>query len=411
MTRRRLKGARFVKMEPRAPESKNLGLYVHIPFCKNPCPFCPYNRYPFQAKKERPYVEAVKREIDIYKDMLPDVNIDSLYVGGGTPTIMVDGLVDILSHAKKSFSIQSDICIEANPDDLDQSSLDKLRGIGITKISIGVQSFNDDLLRAIGRTSHNGDTALDAIKLAVNNGFSCINADLMFALPSQCISDLREDLEKAIESGAHQITTYPLLLFPYTKMAKDVRNGKVTLPSAKEERAMYEEIVRFLTSNGYEMCAVWGFARKGVEKYGSVERDEYIGVGAGAMSVTNEFTYSNTFPVDEYIRAVEKGLPVAFGNIYSEKPMAKWFMMRLYEMGFEKEDFYRAFGEEPERAIKRLLQIFRLLGIIDVDEGSVRVTRRGLYPVHVMTKTFLTTYINRICEEGMKNPWPDEFQI
>lgn len=412
MTRKKLKGAKFSPIEPKVPESKNLGLYVHIPFCKYPCPFCPYNRYPWRPEKEKPYVEAVKKEIDIYRGMLPEINIDTLYVGGGTPTVMIDGLTEILGHIKNSFAIKGDICVEANPDDLNESSLDKLREIGIAKISIGVQSFNDDVLRAMGRRSHNGETARNAIKLAMDNGFNCVNADFMFSLPSQSLSDVRKDLEIAAEMGVDQITTYPLLLFPYTKMYKDVKNGKIALPNSKEERAIYEEIVRFLTSSGYEMCAVWSFTKKGVDKYGSVEREEYIGVGAGAMTVTNQFTYQNTFPVDEYIQAVEKGLPIAIGR-RSDKAevMAKWFNMRLYELGFEKEDFKRNFGVPPEQAIKRLLRIFRLLGIIEVDEESVKVTPKGLYPVHKMTKTFLSTYVSRLCEEGIKSPWPTEFQI
>ena len=412
MTRRKLRGAKFSKIEPVVPQSKNLGLYVHIPFCKIPCPFCPYNRYPWRPEKEKPYVEEVKREIDIYRAMLQDVKIDTLYVGGGTPTVMIDGLAEILGHIKNSFEVKGDICVEANPDDLNESSLDKLRETGIAKISIGVQSFNDDVLKAIGRRSHDGKTALKALKLAMDNGFDCVNADLMFSLPSQNLPDVRRDLEIAVETGVHQITTYPLLLFPYTKMSKDIKNGRIAPPSSKRERAMYEEIVRFLTANGYEMCTVWGFAKKGVEKYGSVEREEYIGVGAGAMTMTNQFTYQNTFPVDEYIQATEKGLPIAIGR-YSDKAeaMAKWFNMRLYELGFKKEDFVRNFGAPPEEAIGGLLRIFRLLGIIEVDEESIKVTRKELYSVHTMTKTFLNTYISRLCEEGMKDPWPAEFRI
>jgi oxygen-independent coproporphyrinogen-3 oxidase len=412
MTRRKLRGAKFSKIEPMVPESKNLGLYVHIPFCKYPCPFCPYNRYPWHPEKEKPYVEAVKREIDIYRGMLDGVSLDTLYVGGGTPTVMLDGLAEILSHVKSSFEVNGDICVEANPDDLNESSVERLREMGIAKISIGVQSFNDRVLRAIGRRSHDGETALNAIKLAMNSGFKCVNADFMFSLPSQSLSDVRKDLEIAVEMGVDQITTYPLLLFPYTKMSKDMKNGRIALPDSGQERAMYEEIVRFLTGSGYEMCAVWGFAKKGVEKYGSVEREEYIGVGAGAMTVTNQFTYQNTFPVDDYIQAIEKGLPIAVGR-YSEKAevMAKWFNMRLYELGFEKEDFVKNFGAPPEKAIGGLLRIFRLLGIIKVDEESIKVTQKGLYPVHTMTKTFLNTYISRLCEEGMKSPWPTEFQI
>lgn len=413
MTKRMLQGVKFSKIEPQIPQNEKLGLYIHIPFCKMPCPFCPYNRYPWHQEGEKPYIAAVNREIDIYKEMLPEVGIDTLYIGGGTPTVMVDGLAGILDHVKSSFPICGDICVEANPDDLDDFTLDKLKGMGVGKLSIGVQSFNDELLRAIGRRSHDGETALRAIKSAMNKGFDCVNADLMFSLPAQSLSQVVSDLEIALETGVQQITTYPLLLFPYTKMAKEVEGGKIVLPSSEQEKAMYDEIVRFATSNGYEMCGVWSFAKKGVEKYGSVEREEYIGVGAGAMTVTNQFTYANTFPIKEYIQAVEKSLPIAVGRVYpdSREPMAKWFMMRLCELGFDKKDYFKAFGDELEGMFQGLLQTFRSLGITEVDGDSVRVTPQGLYPMHLMTKAFLTTYIAKICEECLKSPWPSEFEI
>jgi len=411
MTRRRLEGLRFSELQPEPPKSKNLGLYVHIPFCRIPCPYCPYTRYPWKPQKEKPYVEAVKKEISIYHDLLPGVKIDSLYIGGGTPTVMIDGLARIIEHIRSSFSLDGDISIEANPDDLNQTAIDKLHRIGVSKISLGVQSFKDNILRAIGRRSHNGDEAFEALKLAAASGFDCVNADLMFFLPSQSISDIVDDLEMAVKAGAPQITTYPLLLFPYAKVSRDVKSGRLTLPPAGQEKAMYREIVKFLTSNGYEMCTVWSFSRQGVDKYGSVERSEYIGVGAGAISVTNECTYTNTHSVDEYIKAVDRGLPVAVGVKSSKPPLGKWVMMRLYEMGFTQAQFIQAFGEEAEADLKRMLRPFRLLGIIDLDGGDVRVTPQGVYPVYQMTKTFLTTYIARLCEECLKNPWPKEFTI
>jgi oxygen-independent coproporphyrinogen-3 oxidase len=411
MTKRMLQGVKFSKVEPQIPQSKKLGLYIHIPFCKMPCPFCPYNRYPWHRKWKQPYVAAVNREIDTYREMLPEVEIETLYIGGGTPTVTVDGLVEILAHAEECFPVDGDICVEANPDDLDDSTLSKLRDIGVKKLSIGVQSFDDDILRAIGRRSHDGGTALNALKLAMAQDFDCVNADFLFSLPGQSLSQVLSDLETAVDTGVHQITTYPLLLFPYTKMAEDVKRGKIAPPNDKQERAMYDEIVRFLTSSGYEMCSIWSFAKRGVGKYGSVEREEYIGVGAGAMTMTNQYTYANTFPVAEYIQAVGNGLPIAVGTIYSEKPIAKWFMMRLYELGFDKEDYFKVFGAESVAALESLIPPFRSLGIIEADEGSVRVKPQGLYPVHEMTKTFLTTYIGRICEECLKSPWPDEFEI
>ena len=407
MTKRNIKGTSFSSIKPTFPNNKDVGMYIHIPFCKSLCPFCPYNRYLYKKEKEKTYVNAVKREIDMYRKIL-SCDIDTLYVGGGTPTVMMDGLIDILDYAQNSFNVKGNICVEANPDDINDETLNMLIDSNVKKISIGVQSFNNDILKNIGRKSHNREIAFNALKLTLEKNFDCVNVDFMFNLPSQDISDLNQDLKMAVELGVHQVTTYPLLLFRYTKMYKDVKNGKIKI--LNKEKKMYNEIVDFMSSTDYNQCTVWGFAKNNVEKYGSVEREEYVGVGAGAMSVTNECSYSNTFSVDEYIKCVNKKLPIATGTTFSKKSsMMHWVMMRLYELGFNKSDFVEQFDVDPETL--PALKWLKRLGIIKISNGFVSVTKKGLYPIHLMTKTFLSTYISRICEEGLKNPWPDEFKI
>ena len=413
VTRRMLKGSKFSPMrEPILPIHNEIGLYVHIPFCRLLCRYCPYNRYPFKKEQKDPYVAAIKQEIDIYKRILSDTRINTLYFGGGTPTIMVKELIEIIEYLKKFFDI-GEICVEANPDDLSDESLKMLLEGGIKKLSIGVQSFDDALLKNIGRYSHDGKTALDAIRRALTRGFSTVNVDIMFALPNQTLMHLKNTLEILVNLNVPQITFYPLLLFPYTKMTKDVKMGKISLPNSREEKNMYNAIVAFLKSHDYEPATVWSFVKKGVEKYGSVEREEYIGVGAGAMTVTDIGTYANTFPVDEYINTVNKGnLPIAFGHKSTRKEaMTKWFNMRLYELGFRKEDFYSHFDSEVEDALSSIIRIFRLFKLITIDGGSIKVPESAFYSVHSITKTFLSTYIAKICEAGIKNAWPEQFEI
>lgn len=413
VTQRMLKGSQFSPMrEPILPVRNKIGIYLHIPFCKVLCPYCPYNRYPFREELKKPYIDAIKKEIDIYKERLDSTKISSLYIGGGTPTIRVRELVEAVEYLKQRFDV-NEICVEANPDDLSGESLEALLDSDIKKLSIGVQSFDDDVLKNIGRLSHEGKTAFDAIKRALNKGFDTINVDMMFALPGQTITHLKRDLETLASLEVPQVTFYPLLLFPYVRMAKDVKAGKVKLPPAKEEKTMYDEIITFLTSHNYEPATVWSFSRKGVEKYGSVEREEYVGIGAGAMSDTVLGVYSNTFAVDEYINTLNKGvLPIAFGHESSKKEsMIKWFNMRLYELGFRKEDFSNHFGCTVEETLGSLIRIFRSLKLITIDDDSIKVPKSAFYSIHSITKTFLLTYIAKICEEGMKTPWPKEFEI
>jgi oxygen-independent coproporphyrinogen-3 oxidase len=354
-------------------------------------------------------VNAVKKEIDLYKKALGDIKINSLYVGGGTPTLMPRGLAEIITHAKAAFKVSDDIGVESNPDDLSETTLNLLLDAGVTKLSMGVQSFNDEILKTIGRRSHGVKEALDAIKLVVDNGgFDTFSIDLMFSLPSQSLSDLKHDIQTAIEMDVPQVATYPLLLFPYCKMYRDANEGKVKLPARKNERRMYNLIVDSFGDAGYEPCSVWSFAKKGIDKYGSVEREEYIGVGTGAMSEVNHQLYANTASVDEYIQALAKGhLPITVGTKFlPEGVAAKWLSMSLYEMGFDKREFKKRFGMDADDGFKSFLRWLKLFGIIHVDDDRVQVTRKGMYSIHLMTKTFLLSFIAKACIACMENPKP-----
>ena len=410
MTRKKVGNVKFSRAMPEIPNYKDeIGLYVHIPFCRTPCPFCAYIRYPWNPKLERPYVEAVKREIDLCREKLGDAKINSIYIGGGTPTIMPEGVSDILKHAKETFEVSGDIGVESNPDDLNEKTLELLLDASVNKLSMGVQSFDDEILKNIGRRSHDVKQSLDAIELVMNNGgFETFSIDLMFSLPTQSLASLKRDIETAIEKGVPQVATYPLLLFSYCKMYRDRREGKVKLPDKKTERRMYETIVDSFADARYEPCSVWSFAKQGIDKYGSVERDEYIGVGAGAISSVDHHFYANTASVEEYIRTVQEGaLPVTIGAEFQPDGVAaRWLSMSLYEMGFDKSEFKRRFHMNVDEKFKSFLRWLRLFRIIKVEGDHVRVTRKGMYSIHLMTRTFLLTFIAKVCIAQMNHAKP-----
>jgi len=305
--------------------------------------------------------------------------------------------------------VSNDIGVESNPDDLNERTLEFLLDAGVSKLSMGVQSFSDETLKAIGRRSHDAKQSLDAIELVMDNGgFDTFSIDLMFSLPTQSLSSLKRDLEIAIEKGVQQVATYPLLLFPYCKMYRDEKEGKLRLPNKKIEKRMYDTIVDSFTDAGYETCSVWSFVKKGVDKYGSVERDEYIGIGVGAMSSVNQYFYANTASVEEYIQTVGEGaLPITIGAEFQpEGVAARWLSMSFYEMGFDKREFKKRFGMDVDEKFKSFLRWLKLFGIIKVEGDHVRVTRKGMYSIHLMTKTFLLTFIAEACIACMKNPKP-----
>ncbi|MEW5761554.1 MAG: radical SAM protein, partial [Candidatus Thermoplasmatota archaeon] len=217
-----------------------VGLYIHIPFCKIPCPYCGFIRFKYDTQKMEGYVESLKREIKLYKDLLGELKINSLYIGGGTPTINPNALCSIIEYVNGNFNIK-EIGVEANPDDITPKVLEMLSSVGVRKISMGVESFNDSILKAIGRRSHTSERAINVIKLILDCGyFDTFSIDLMFSLPFQRVEDLIFDLGTATSLGIPQIATYPAVLFSFNQWYKDVKRGVLKLPGRKTDRIMYD---------------------------------------------------------------------------------------------------------------------------------------------------------------------------
>jgi len=222
-------------MPPFPERLKRAGLYLHVPFCKNLCPFCPYNRFKYDEKLFDLYEHAVHQEIDLYAPHLKDMKFTSLYVGGGTPTVNLEGLLRIIEHLRSTFSLSCDICIELHPNNMDNDCLAALKDIGVTMLSIGVESATDHILKNIGR-NHDGETALNALRRAIAMEFDAVNADLMFALPGQTLGDWDKDLRAVLEEGIDQISTYPMFSFPYSELGKIQRLKNVERPTSQAVR-------------------------------------------------------------------------------------------------------------------------------------------------------------------------------
>lgn len=206
-------------------ELRRLGLYLHVPFCHNLCPYCPYNRVQFDAELFKRYEAAVHQEIDLRARQMAESlvalggqrpEIVSLYLGGGTPTVVPDSLARLVAHLGEAFGPPGEVCIELHPSAMEEECLQLLRATGVTMLSVGVESLSDRLLSLIGR-SHDAATAEDAVRRALTLGFEAVNVDLMFALPSQTLDELDHDLCRVLDLGVDQVSTYPIFGFPYTE--------------------------------------------------------------------------------------------------------------------------------------------------------------------------------------------------
>lgn len=395
--------------DPRKPIDR-IGLYLHIPFCKNLCPYCPYNKIEFDEEKARRYEKAVIREIDMFADEFQEKTVGSVYIGGGTPTVMRDGLLRVLENLRIRFNLsRSDICIELAPNDMPDEILRNLKDAGVTMVSIGAETFNDRLNEKIGRKTE-GITIRDSVARAVKIGFDSVNADLMFALPTQTIADLRNDVKTAIGCGVDQISAYPLFAFPYTELGKKLGISYVRRPPGKLIRKMLSVIEEECLSSGYERCAVWSFLKKEYKKFSSVSRHYYKGFGASAGSMSGDYFYVNTFDVDEYCRAIEDNKsPIALSMPFDKRQeMAYWLYWRIYEMYISKSEFADLFGENFNRVFGDIFAFLKAIGFAEEDGEKISITAKGAYWVHRVQNEYSLSNIQKIWGTCIFDPWPKQ---
>lgn len=400
--------------EPSFPaDPKRVGLYLHVPFCGNLCPFCPYSRIEYDEILFGEYERAVHEEIELYSPYLKNSEFVSLYIGGGTPTINLAGLLRILDHLKQNFSLSCDVCVELHPSNMDSECLNSLRDAGVTMLSIGVESTSDRILKNIGR-NHNGKTATDSLRRAISTGFDSVNADLMFALPGQTLEDWRNDLEAVIVEGVDQISTYPLFSFPYSDLGQSRQIRHVKRPESRLVRSMLNITDSLSTASGYRRCAVWSWLKPGKKKFSSITRHHYIGFGPSAASMIGSHFYVNTFDVRSYAQTLPYKRPIALSMPVAKRlEMAYWLYWRVYELRINQEDFQDLFGMEAslELVFSRILRPLQLAGMLEKKHGGYHVTDAGAYWIHRLQNEYSLNYINRLWGACRRAPWPMEVTL
>ena len=287
---------------------KDIGLYIHIPFCKKKCSYCDFVSFSDKDSLIEKYKEAVIKEIK-NKD-ISKYKINTIYIGGGTPSILESrDILDIINEVKEYISENTEITIEINPGTADKEKLKKYKEIGINRLSIGLQSADNNILKEIGRI-HTFEEFLNIYNLARKVGFNNINVDLMLGLPSQTIEILEESVRKIIKLNPEHISIYSLILEENTRMWDMVNKGILKLPSEDIEREMYWKVKNMLESDGYIHYEISNFAKKGYESRHNSdcwEQKEYIGVGLAAHSYLNKIRFSNTSNLEEYINNINNG--------------------------------------------------------------------------------------------------------
>lgn len=362
----------------------NPSLNIRIPFCRFQCPFCLFINHPYSEALSDLYIKAVEQELRLYSTYLEGSSVRNIYFSGGTPSLVSNRLNDILNYIHELFGFKGNVAIEANPLDLNDETLNKLINIGINQISIGVQSFNSNVLKGIDRR-YDGEKALNVVRKAVDSGFDYVNIDLMFPLPNQTMNSLIQDLELAVKLNVHGVSTYPLMLLPYTEMYRQLRN-KIPKMEGIEEK-MYMAILDYVMSVGYDVRSIWSFTVKPGFYNGPFEYDEYLGIGPYAWGIVDNLFTVNTPLLEDYLITVKKRIPIsALAKFRGEESMIIWFSRNLYHGKVNKNDFYRRFKVDMDKKLKWLIYMMRLTGLVKYGGDLLMLTRKGMLYGSLTTK-------------------------
>lgn len=375
--------------------NKEIGIYVHIPFCKQKCYYCDFISYCNKDEMIEDYVEAVKKEIQLQKIKS---QISTVYIGGGTPSYIDSKYIqEIVREIKnKDVSQNAEITIEVNPGTVTLQKLQDYKDEGINRLSIGLQSSKDELLEQIGRI-HNFEQFLETYDMARKVGFKNINIDLMLGLPNQSITDLKETLEKIINLGPEHISVYSLIIEDGTPIANKIEKGELELPDEDTERNMYWYVKNTLELNEYKHYEISNFAKKGYESKHNMNcwmQKEYIGIGIAAHSYRDITRYSNTENINEYIKNIKKGKLESnriIHEIQKEQDKKKEFMLlglRLID-GVNISDFKNKFGDNPIYLFRNQLNKLVNENLIKVDNNNIKLTNKGIDLANLVWEEFV----------------------
>ena len=353
----------------------SLGLYVHIPFCKSLCSFCPYCKVKYSKELCDRYIDALIQEIHLVGSQYPGKKeTTSLYFGGGTPALAADRLKEIIGALQEHFIITEGIGVELHPGNVTPSVLQTLKDAGVTKISIGIQSFQQKYQRILGRTAVDAG----ALKAALSEvTFETVSMDLIFALPDQTLEDLKEDIDIAFQSGANHIAIYPFIDFTFT-------SSPVPAMPKKEKRVLLDAITRYCLEKGYVRDSIWTFSNSKIAKYSSMTRDNFLGFGCSATTLLRDQFKINTFSVDAYCKRIEGGkLPTSLTLRFTlRQRMIYYLFWTAYSTKVDSREFENFFGVPLKRMYGAELKIAKMLGFLTEEKGVYQMTLKGAFYYH-----------------------------
>lgn len=385
-----------------ATEKKELELYVHIPFCVQKCLYCDFLSMPVDEPVRRHYVNKLIEEIEKKAENFKAYQVTSLFFGGGTPSILPETqITEIMEALQKNFSIKKDaeITIECNPGTLSRQKIAAYKASGINRISLGLQSANNQELKKLGRI-HTFEEFLHNYDLVRKSGFDNVNVDVMSALPGQTVSNWEYTLKEVVSLRPEHISAYSLIIeegtpfyqsYAVDEQRREEGEEPLFLPDEETERAMYRLTGEMLLEKGYERYEISNYAKKGKEcrhNIGYWTRKNYLGLGLGSASLVENVRFSNTSDLKEYLNGTFE--PQEEEVLERKEQMEEFAFLGLRMMkGINRKRFSQAFGVEIEAVYGEVIQRMTKLGLLKQQTGNIFLTEEGISVSNYVMSEFL----------------------
>ena len=361
------------------------GVYVHIPFCRSKCQYCDFASYAGREEMREAYVDALGIEMLVrgQEMVLKHGRPETVYVGGGTPTALnVEQLSSVVALIKSVFGTAAEFTMEVNPGTVDGDLLKKLHEWGVNRLSIGIQSFDNNLLKRLGRI-HTAEQAEEAVKLARAAGFDNLSLDLMYGLPGQTMEDLQKSVKKALSLQPEHISIYGLQVEEGTPFYHDQQAGRLNLPESDVMDDMYDYLTEYLPEQGYRRYEISNYAKPGKESRHNLSYWQdvpYLGLGAAAHSYMDGMRLENVADLDEYISTIKSGrLPLRSEEDPSEQHHMEEFAFLALRTakGIDKKKFKDTFGKELRSVYGKKINRLVRQGLLKETKKNIALTKEG----------------------------------
>lgn len=373
------------------------GAYIHIPFCSHICYYCDFNKVFIEGQPVDDYVDMLIREMNLVMASHRDERIETVYVGGGTPTTLTPAQLErLITGIREALHFDDgEFTFEANPNDLlTTDKLQVLHDNGVNRLSIGVQSFNDDILKRIGRT-HRAADVYQAIANARKVGFENLSIDLIFRLPQQTREDFLASLHQALDLELPHYSTYSLILERKTIFYNLMRKGRLQLPNQDTEADMYQDAIDLMATHGLAQYEISNFAKPGYQCQHNLlywRNDHYFGFGAGAFGYVGRDRYHNFGPIQQYLAPLhDHKVPVIEHHLVplEEQVEEEMFLGLRTREGVSRQRFADRYHMSVEAVYGELLDQLVAQQLLEVDDQRIRLTNKGQFLGNEVFQQFL----------------------